>query len=79
MKHEKENDIIVFLLLVSSLTHKHSERPKQAWRFWKYFSNISIFWNSSEGEMFIRTKQQLFFKYFVNFHLNPKLFSKVWE
>ena len=25
------------------LTHSHAERPKQAWQFWIYFSNKSIF------------------------------------
>ena len=37
-----------------NLTHSHSERPKQAWQFWIYFSIKSIFWKIFEGEMLIR-------------------------
>ena len=38
------------------LTHSHSERPKQAWQFWIYFSNKGIFWKIFEGEMLIRSQ-----------------------
>ena len=39
-----------------SLTHSHSERPKQAIQFWVYFSIKSIFRKIFEGEMLIRSQ-----------------------
>ena len=37
----------------ATLAHSHSERLKQAWRFWKYFTCKGIFWEIFEGYMFI--------------------------
>ena len=38
------------------LTHSHSERPKEAWQIWKYFTYKSIFLKTFEGEMLIRSQ-----------------------
>ena len=64
---------------INILTHLHSERPKQAWQCWKYFTYkhfsekhlIEICWSDAI--------HQLSFKYFVNFRFIAKLFSKIWE
>ena len=47
-----------------TLTHSHSERPKQAWRFWKYFTCKGIFWEIFEGEMFIISQTTTLLKIF---------------
>ena len=41
-------------VLMWRLTHLYSERPKEAWRFWKYFPYKSIFWETFDWEMLIR-------------------------
>ena len=64
----------------SLLTHLHSERPKEAWRFWKYFPYKSIFFRKHLNEKcWSEDKQQISFKYFVKFCFIFKLFSKVWK
>ena len=35
----------------AKLTNQHSERPKKAWWFVKYFTYRSSFWKTFEGEM----------------------------
>ena len=57
-----------------TLTHLHSERPNQAWRYWKYFTS-----KSRKEKCWSEAKQQFFIKYYVKICFIPKLFSKVWE
>ena len=38
------------------LTQSHSERPKEAWQIWKYFTSKSIFLITFEGGMLIRSQ-----------------------
>ena len=48
--------VIASLCSKDALTHLHSERPKEAWWFWKYFTYEGIFMKIFEGEMFIRSQ-----------------------
>ena len=51
------------------LTHLHSERPKQAWQFWKYSAYKCIFWKLSEEEMLIRCHTTTLLQIFSEFKL----------
>ena len=46
------------------LTHWCSQRPKQAWQFWWYLSNRSIFLKIFEGELSIRSLTTTFLEIF---------------
>ena len=67
------------IIQVPVLTHLHSEQPKEAWRFWEYFTQKSIFLKHLKENCRLDAKQQLSFKYFVNFCFIHKLFLKVWK
>ena len=42
--------------IANILSHSHSDRPKEAWQIWKYFTYKSIFLKTFEGGMLIRSQ-----------------------
>ena len=66
-------------LSVTNSTHLHSEPPKQDWRFLKISLTKAFSGILWKEKCWSEVKQQLSFKYFVNFCLFLKLFLKVWE
>ena len=58
------------------LTHSHSERQKQAWQFWKYFSNKSIFRKIFEREMLTRCQTTTLLRIFCELSLYSKVIFK---
>ena len=58
------------------LTHLHSERPKEAWPFWQYFTYKSIFLKTFEGEMLIRSQTTTFLQIFCELSLYSKVIIK---
>ena len=58
------------------LIHSHSEQPKQAWQFWLYFSNKSIFWKIIEGEIIIGTQTTTLHQIFCEILLHSQVIFK---
>ena len=56
VKHDYFPENISVLKIIDYLTHLHSERPKEAWQFRKYFIYKVIFLKTFEGELFIRSQ-----------------------
>ena len=59
-----------------TLTHWHSERPKQACRFWKYFTQKGIFWKTFEGEMVITSQATTLLQIFCELSLSSQVIFK---
>ena len=58
------------------LTHLHSERPKEAGRFWEYFTQKSIFLKTFEGEMLIRSQTTTLLQIFCEMLLYSQVIFK---
>ena len=59
-----------------SLTHLHSERPKEAWRFWKYFPYKSILLKTIEWEVLIRIQTTNLLQIFCEISLHSQVIFK---
>ena len=57
-------------------THLHSERPKGAWRFWKYFPYKSIFFKTFEWQMLIRRQTTNLLQIFCEIWLHSQVIFK---
>ena len=58
---------------LTHLTHLHSEQPKEAWRFWEYFTQKSIFLKTFGGEMLIRSQTTTLLQIFCELLLYSKV------
>ena len=58
------------------LTHSHSERPKQAWQFWQYFSFKSTFWKIFQREMLTRRQTTTLLQIFCELLLYSQVIFK---
>ena len=58
------------------LTHLHSERPNEAWQFWKYFTYKSILVKSPEREMLIRSQTKTLLQIFCELSLYSQVIIK---
>ena len=58
------------------LTYSHSEQPKQAGRFWKYFPYKTIFWKVFDGEMLIRSQKTTLLQIFCELSLYSQVMLK---
>ena len=59
-----------------NLTHSHSERQKEAWQIWKYFTYKSIFLKTFEGEMLIRSQTTTLLQIFYEILLCSQVIFK---
>ena len=57
-------------------THLHSERPKEAWRLWKYFPYKSIFLKTFEWQMLIRRQTTNLLQIFCKIWLHSQVIFK---
>ena len=67
-KHEEE--------ITHSLTHLHSERPKEAWQYWEYLAHKSIYLKIIEGEMLIRSQTTTLLQIFYELSLYSQVIFK---
>ena len=58
------------------LTHLHSERPKEARQFWKYFTYKSILMKTFEGEMLIRSQTKTLLQIYCELSLYSQVIFK---
>ena len=58
------------------LTHLHSEQPKQACRFGRYFTCESILLKTFEGEMFISSQTKIPLQIFCELSLQSEFIIK---
>ena len=75
-----KNIICGLFAVLHMLTHSHSERPKEAWRFWKYFPYKSIFlkniWRRNVDQKINNNSPWNILRTFALF---PSYFPKVWK
>ena len=57
-------------------THLHSEQPKEAWLFWEYFTQKSIFLKTFQGEMLIRSQTTIRLQIFCELSLYSQVIFK---
>ena len=64
------------LNMKTSLTRLHSEQPKEAWRFWKYFPYKYIFLKTFECEMLIKGQTTNLLQIFCELSLHSEVIFK---
>ena len=61
---------------MNRITHSHSENPKQAGRFWKYFPYKTIFWKIFEGDMLSKSQTTIILQIFCELSLYSQVMLK---
>ena len=69
----------IYWINLGNITHSHSERPKEAWQIWKYFTYKSILLKIFEGGMLIRSQTTTLLQIFYEILLCSQVIFKSME